>query len=137
MRTAARRIAMRIAVSVWEGRVSPVFDSSRRMLVVDIVDGRAGDRREVELPADSPAERVSHLRGLNVSTLLCGAISRPLAEWLQAAGVEVHPFVAGSVEEVLSGYLSGQLNRADFRMPGCCGRRRRHCGGRGRQGEGR
>ena len=57
--------------------------------------------------------------------LVCGAISRPLAEKALAAGIKVIPFVAGDVEEVIEARLQGELPSSALAMPGCLGRRER------------
>jgi hypothetical protein len=48
--------------------------------------------------------------------------------------VRVLPFIAGDVDEVIQAYITGELNRPRFAMPGCCGRRIRFHGGRGGRG---
>lgn len=114
----------RIAIANWNGRVSPVFDSARSLDVVEIEDGKIVSRHGATFATDDPAAKVSALTGLGVSRLLCGAISRPLAELLGAHGIAVTPFVCGPVEEVLAAFLANRLSDPSLAMPGCCGRRR-------------
>jgi predicted Fe-Mo cluster-binding NifX family protein len=121
---------MKIAIATWNGRVSPVFDVSRQILVLEVSDTQVVNRCEETLD-ESALAKVQRLGELSVKTLLCGAISRPLAEMLAARGIEVIPFVAGGVEDVLTSYLAGQLPSPGFAMPGCCGRQGRFRGGRG------
>ena len=128
---------MRIALSVWQERISPVFDSARCIRLVDLEEREETARSEVELPPGSLPERVNTLIGYGVDTVLCGAISRPFEAMLSAAGVTVVPFLAGEAEDVLDAFRSGAIGDARFRMPGCCGRgpgrgRRRRRGGCGR-----
>jgi predicted Fe-Mo cluster-binding NifX family protein len=121
---------MKLAIATWNGRVSPVFDVSRQVLVLEVSDTQVANRCEETLD-ESTLAKVQRLSELNVNTLLCGAISRPLAEMLAARGIEVIPFLAGGVEDVLASYLAGQLPSPGFAMPGCCGRQGRFRGGRG------
>lgn len=122
---------MKVALPVWNGRVSPVFDAATRMLIVEMGEGGEVARRE-ELIGDTLAPRRAwRLRELGVNVLLCGAISRPLSAMLAGAGITVVPFVTGEVEEVLSAYLTGAIAEPQYLMPGCGGRRMRHRGGRG------
>ena len=122
---------MRIAIPTWDGRISPVFDVARRLLLVD-VDGNAEvGRSEVELEEMRMVARTARLTSLGVQVLVCGAISMPFEAMLTSAGVRVLPQVCGSVDDVLRAYLAGQLAGDAFLMPGCCGRRRRFRGGRG------
>jgi len=131
---------MRVALATWNGRISPVFDVARQVLVVDVEGGREVSRREEVLPGTDPQAQAAKLTALGAEVLICGAISRPMASVLSAAGVRVLPFVAGPVEEVLAAWLSGGLPAPAWSMPGCCGRMRRcrggRSGGRGRGGWG-
>ena len=127
---------MRIALSVWQGRISPVFDTARTLLVLDR-DGTVERERIVTALADEGMYgRVAALRSLEVETLLCGAVSRPLVSLLETAGLKVFPFLTGEVEEILEAFTSGSLDEPQFLLPGCCGhrrgspRRRRRCGHR-------
>ena len=132
---------MRIAMPIWEGRVSPVFDTATVLLVVEH-DGRQEVGRRTETLGGLPAlRRVGRLVELGVQALVCGAISRPLLSMISGRGIQVLPFISGNVEDVLTAYVSGGLGIAKcparFRMPGCCGRRGRFGGGRrGRRGHG-
>ncbi len=124
---------MRTALPIYSGRISPVFDVARRLLVVDADVGTPPVRQEVVFEKEDLSARSSHLLSLGVDVLICGAISRPLEIMLAGAGVNVIPNTCGPVEEVLDAFLSGQLTERSFLMPGCGGGRR--C--RGRHGNGR
>jgi predicted Fe-Mo cluster-binding NifX family protein len=110
---------MRLAIPIWNGRVSPVFDTAAQMLVIEVAQARERDRREEPLAESLPAWRVRRLVELNVEVLICGAISRPLATMLAGAGIRVVPWTAGPVEEILTAYLAGKLPHPQWMMPGC------------------
>ncbi|MBM4043828.1 MAG: dinitrogenase iron-molybdenum cofactor biosynthesis protein [Planctomycetes bacterium] len=116
---------MRVALAVWNGRVSPVFDVARELMVVEVDGGREVSRLRQEIDGAALPQRAARVAELGVDVLVCGAISRPLAAMLAAEGIAVVPFVRGQVEEVLAAYLAGRLPDPRFLMPGCCGRRRR------------
>jgi predicted Fe-Mo cluster-binding NifX family protein len=115
---------MRVAIPISDGRISPVFDAARRLLLVDVENGREVWRTAqlVEEPELGP--RARRVAELGVDVLICGAISRPLEAMLVSAGVEVVPQTCGQAENVLGAFLSGQLTEQAFLMPGSCGRRR-------------
>jgi len=48
---------MKIAIPNWQGRVSPVFDVARDVLLVDVVDGLAQARTAVRMSEDEFAAR--------------------------------------------------------------------------------
>jgi len=126
---------MRIAIPIRDDFVSPAFDFSRRLLLVDIEDGREARRSEIVLLPESTPQRAGRLRDSGVAILICGAISRDLAGWVARGGIEILPYVSGPIDEVLKAYVSGQLADPRFVLPGCwpgsrngfrrCRRRRR------------
>jgi predicted Fe-Mo cluster-binding NifX family protein len=118
---------MNLSVPVCEGRVSPVFDVARRLLVVEIGNGGEVSRREESIPEIHPMLRARHLDALGVNVLICGAISRSLERILVSAGMTVIPNTCGPAEEIVRSFVSGKFTDRSFLMPGCC-RRRRHRG---------
>lgn len=122
---------MILAIANWNGRISPVFDVSRQVEMFTVEDNVATRQKAVDLRTDHPDLRASQLSRLSVDTLICGAISRPLAGMMAAHGIQVISFVAGEVGEVVTAYLAGNLTSPNLTMPGCRGRRGRF-GQRGR-----
>lgn len=109
---------MKIAIPIYNGNVSNVFDFAHRLSVVDIENAKVVKRSEVELKAESLPQRAGSLKNLGVDVLICGAISRALACMVTASGIEVLAFVTGRVDDVLGAYLTGQLAKPQFSMPG-------------------
>jgi len=109
---------MKLAIPVSSGRISTAFDFSRHVVVVEYQDRHEIRRRELILEEELPLSRVRRLEALGVSVLICGAISRSLAERLAGSGIDIIPFVSGPVEEVLAAYFAGDLDSARFLMPG-------------------
>ncbi|MBN2126134.1 MAG: hypothetical protein JW821_17680 [Deltaproteobacteria bacterium] len=102
------------------------MDTASRLLIVEEKNGVESSRLEAYLEEGDLARRCLHIRGLNVNILICGAISRPFARMLGAAGINVIPEISGLAEEVLEAYLQGTLFHGKFLMPGCR-RRRSEC----------
>ena len=125
---------MKAALTVWDGRVSPVFDVSREAVILTIENGTVAARRSENIEAPTAALKIDRLMELGVETLICGAISEPLHRELTARGVRVLGFVAGEIDEVVQAFLAGTLPAPALSMPGCCGRQNRFRGGRGRGG---
>ena len=126
---------MKIAIPVWQGNVSSVFDFAHKLLLVELENGKEKSRQEVSLAEQSCQERAAKLRQLNVDVLICGAISKPLAFMLNSSGIEVLPFVTGSTEQILDAYKTGQLYQPQYALPGywegarrCLRRHRGRCG---------
>jgi len=116
---------MKIAIPHWQGRVSPVFDVSDGLLVIDIKDGRQVRRESIILCRSDPFARAKEVADLGAEVLLCGAVSHVLERALMGAGVEVFSFICGDLEAVLDAFLRGQLDDDRFLMPGSCAKWRR------------
>jgi len=110
---------MKIAIPVWNDCVSNVFDFAHRLLLVEIENNKEVNRSEIPLEVHSLPQRAGQLKSLGVDVLVCGAISRALAYMVTASGIEVLPYVTGSIDDVLQAYLNGQLVQPQFTMPGC------------------
>ena len=125
---------MNIAIPIWDDCVSNAFDFAARLLLVETESDSEVSRSHIRLESQSLSQRVSQLKYLEVDVLVCGAISRTLTGMVKASGIEVLPYVTGSVDDILKAYLTGQLAKPEFSMPGCWsgarkgfGRRRRGC----------
>lgn len=118
---------MRVAIPVFDGRISPVFDAARHLLLVDIADGREVRRTEHLLDEPELGPRARRVAAFGVDVLICGAISRLLETMLLSANVEVISQTSGQAEDVLRAFVSGQLTEDAFLMPGCHAHRRQYC----------
>ncbi len=123
---------MKIAIPVYGDNVSNVFDFAHRLLLVDIENGKVVNRSEVALESQSLPQRAGQLKSFGVDVLVCGAISRVLMHMLTSSGIQVLPYVTGSIDDVLQAYLTGQLVQPQFTMPGYWAGARRGFGGGGR-----
>ena len=122
---------MKAALTVWDGRMSPVFDVSREALILTIVNGAVVARSIESIETPTATLKIDRLIELKVETLVCGAISEPLHHELTTKGVKVIGFVAGEIDDVVESFLAGTLPTPALSMPGCCGRQHRFRGGRG------
>jgi predicted Fe-Mo cluster-binding NifX family protein len=128
---------MQVAMTIWNGRISPVFDVARQILVVEIEEGCEVARRLEALPGTDLRSQAERFGDIAPQVLICGAISEMMVGMLENMGVAVIPFIAGPTEQVLAAWLAGELLASDWSMPGCCGRMRRCRGQRGRGRGGR
>ena len=116
---------MKIAVTIWNDRIAPVFDVARDIRLVDVVERRMIDQKQDVLSGELPVQKALRLVELEVDTLICGAISHPVRSMIVGYGIQVVPFVAGNPEAVIQAWIKGALTEDVFRMPGCR-RRGRH-----------
>jgi predicted Fe-Mo cluster-binding NifX family protein len=110
---------MKLGIPIWEGKVSPVFDTATTLMVLEMEERRERSRSKNLLQDQDFGRRCFRIQGLGVEVLICGAISRQLYDVLTAAGIEVIPWISGQAEHVLKAYMDGTLLTPQFMMPGC------------------
>jgi predicted Fe-Mo cluster-binding NifX family protein len=123
---------MKLALSIFKDRISTVFDAADQLLVLEKCDDGQFKRSNARLHSTGGPARAAQLKEMGISVLICGAISRPHEAAITAAGMMVHPFVRGDVQEIIGAYENGQLHTAAYSLPGCQGRGRGAEHGRGR-----
>lgn len=110
---------MKVAVTIWGNRISPVFDASRRLLIVEIDGGRVTERTHVLFDPEKPSSLTRTLAALEVKVIICGAVSQVPAAIIVAGGIGLIPFITGEVDRILDTYAKGGALVPDFVMPGC------------------
>jgi predicted Fe-Mo cluster-binding NifX family protein len=115
---------MKAAFAYLNKRIAPVFDTAQQIHVVEVESNCIISETQELVAHDLPMQKTLRLAELGVGALICGAISQPLQAMVAAYGIQVIPFVAGDLREVIRAWLSGNLKRDIFAMPGCCGRAR-------------
>ena len=116
---------MKIALTVWEDRISPVFDAATTLMVAEIKDDRIVNRRHVPLQAAGAVRFSEMLKQMGASVLICGAISEGYAGRLVFNGIDLIPFIAGKTERILEAFAGGDPIVPAFSMPGCKQHRQR------------
>ena len=66
---------MKMALTVWGNRISPVFDAAHMLLVVEVENTKIISRRYEPFYPELPTRLALRLAEMNVATLICGAIS--------------------------------------------------------------
>jgi len=113
---------MKVAMTVWGNRISPVFDSAQTILLADIEDGKIVDRRREFLPRMVAPGLARMVAEKGIDTLICGAISERPSQIIKQSGIKLLSFVGGNAENFLEAYAEGGPLEL-FRMPGCCNKR--------------
>ena len=108
----------RVAIPVFQSRVSPVFDSCRRVLLVDLAQNREIRRTEITCQDLSVYDRVKLLNESGVTLVICAGISQSFHDQLVAAEISTIPGIVGQVDEVLAAFRCDRLDNSCFCMPG-------------------
>lgn len=110
---------MKLALSVFKGGISTVFDSAEQLLIVETETADSDKITLQKFVATDPAGRAAELKHRGVDVLICGAISRPMQALIMAQGIIVHPFVRGEVHAIITAYRNNTLGLSVFSLPGC------------------
>jgi predicted Fe-Mo cluster-binding NifX family protein len=110
---------MKLALTAWNNRIAPVFDSAGSLLILEIQNGNCQHREIVSLVGKDLVEKARLLRSLEVAELICGAISIEAESLVRLEGISMYPFVAGELEMVIQAWSQHRLGRKEFLMPGC------------------
>lgn len=118
---------MKIAIPEHQGRVAPVFDACRRILVFSL----GADTEEMVAQEDwsglSAQRRAARLKEMNVDVLLCGGISCWIEDQIHLRGIRLIAWLAGDVPKILEAFKEQTITDPEYAMPGTlmCRRRRR------------
>ncbi|MCB2212286.1 hypothetical protein KQI52_09270 [bacterium] len=107
---------MRIAISEWNEMISPVFDETGTVRLVNL---DTGEIQRLPLSGLAAGARAEVLRTAGVSDLLCGAISPFALKVLTMSGIRVHAWLHGPIDRALQAFTHGDLDDPRFTMPGC------------------
>ncbi len=117
--------SMKIAIPEFQGRVAPVFDTCRRMLVFAQANGEEMPIADQDWSTVSRPDRVYRLKELQIDILLCGAISCGMEDQIHRRGIRLITWLAGEVPIILTAYGAGTVMEPEYAMPGTLGCRKR------------
>ena len=119
---------MKVAITVWGNRISPVFDSAHTLLIAEIENMQIINRYYESFNPEISSRFTEKLEEMNISVLICGAISEVPAAILAESKIEFIPFISGNAFKVLENFALKKPIIPVFLMPGCRG-----CHGQGKK----
>ena len=111
-------IMYRIAIPIFKSRVSPVFDTCTRLLLIDFKDNQVIKRNEFDLDNFSLRERMQVLAKNDVGVIICGGISDVFHAILSNSNIRLISGICGNIDEVIKAHIDGRLDDPCFFMPG-------------------
>lgn len=110
---------MKLALTIWGNRISPVFDSARKLLIVEVKNTKVVKRQYESINFETASGLTQILSDLKINVLICGAISREFSNVIETSAIKLIPFITGNVDAVLESYIKNNRVIAEFFMPGC------------------
>ena len=109
---------MKLAVTVWGNRISPVFDAASTLLVAEITHSKVTGVYYTGFDPESPADLIHTLKKNQVTILVCGAISKTPARLILDQHIHLFSFVTGNVRHFLDSFARTRAVEKNHRMPG-------------------
>ena len=119
---------MKVAMTIWGNRISPVFDSAQTIVLAEIEQGTVVSEKREFLPRLVASRLARMVTETGIDTLVCGAISEHPARIIQQSGIELLSFVGGNADQFLAAYAAGEPLDS-FMMPGCESQRQNYSNG--------
>ncbi|MCK5542506.1 MAG: DUF5320 family protein [Desulfobacterales bacterium] len=122
---------MKIALTIWGNRISPVFDSARKLIIVEVQNNKVVNRQYELLNSEMASDLNETLTNLGINVLICGAISKRFSDMIETSKIKLISFITGQIDVVLEAYIKNKIV-TEFLMPGCkknIFRQRNGCGG--------
>lgn len=109
---------MNIAVTVWGNRVSPVFDSSRNLMITSIEECAVAGREFKPFNPKDPTDFMQTFHQNQIDVLICGAITQTQSSMIEADSIRLISFVTGFADDILASYIENPDQISLFNMPG-------------------
>jgi predicted Fe-Mo cluster-binding NifX family protein len=111
---------MKIAIPIFENRISPRFDFSPEMWVIEVERGKVVGQEKFSTANFNLPQRLEQITSNGIDKLICGGIDGFSRDQLGSRGIDVVQDVTGDADIVFDLFLRGRL-RSGF----CCERRGR------------
>ncbi|WFS62076.1 dinitrogenase iron-molybdenum cofactor biosynthesis protein [Pseudodesulfovibrio thermohalotolerans] len=105
-----------ICLACYQDRLASVCENADGYKLFEIRDDNFYPAGLLSLPSKDPMDRTSAILACGVTIFLCGAIRNRTRHALERAGITVIPWLTGTENQVLEGYLHDGL--AELTMPG-------------------
>jgi predicted Fe-Mo cluster-binding NifX family protein len=112
------RRVVKVAVTVWGNRISPVFDAARTLLVAEVADKKISGHYYTAFDPGSPVDLVNTLKKHQITLLFCGAISQIPADLIADQHIDLICFVTGNARQFLDSFARARTVEPKHRMPG-------------------
>ena len=100
---------MKIAIPIFENRVSPRFDLSPKLWIIREENGEVVHQEKISLEGLTILQRIEKLNSSGISKLICGGIHDFSLNQLVDMGIEVFHNVMGEADTALKNFLKGEL----------------------------
>lgn len=108
---------MYLALAAYENRIASLLETANRFVVIDLPPNDFISKKIVVVMDNTLSNVIQLLHKNNITVLICGAINSCMFWAIEAAGIQVIPWITGDVDDVLEAYKNDTLEKC--MMPGC------------------
>lgn len=109
---------MKIAITIWGNRISPVFDSADTLMIAEIKNSQIVSRIFEAFDPKASTQINSFFNHHKIDAFICGAITNIQSRQIEESGVQLISFITGNADKVLVSYIKKPQRISDFLMPG-------------------
>jgi predicted Fe-Mo cluster-binding NifX family protein len=100
---------MKIAIPIFQTKISPRFDSAQSFLLLQIENDSVMKREELPVIGWSLASKRKELMELDIDILICGGIDLESMQYLSSGGIKVYSWITGEIEDALTRFIDKGL----------------------------
>lgn len=100
---------MKIAIPVFQTKISPRFDSTQDFILLQIEQSNVMKREKLPTKGWPLSAKINQLVDLGVDTLICGGIDLESMQQLKYKGIKVYSWITGEVEDAVTRFLNQGL----------------------------
>ncbi|MGD9201551.1 MAG: hypothetical protein PVI26_08320 [Chitinispirillia bacterium] len=113
---------MKVAIPINNELIAATFDFASQLLIVTYKNKNVLDRIIININGPLPSLRAAQLKKLRINTLVCGAISTPLATMIWHLNINIISGISGRVDIVLKEFLNDSSGLFQYTLPGFTGK---------------
>jgi predicted Fe-Mo cluster-binding NifX family protein len=107
-------VGMKIAIVLFENKVSPRFDLSPKLWIIREENGEVVHQEKISLEGLTIRQRIEKLNSSGITKLICGGIHDFSLNQLMNMGIEVFHNVMGEADTALKTFLKGKLESGSY-----------------------
>jgi len=100
---------MKIAIPVFQTKISPRFDSTQGFILLQIEKRNVMKREELPTKDWPSSAKIKQLVDLGVDTLICGGIDLESMQQLNFNGIKIYSWITGEIEDAITRFLNQGL----------------------------
>lgn len=107
---------MIICIAGYQNRVATLLETATELRVYTLEEGTVVQSGMTAMPTAGACSLPTALKAMGVEVVICGGLSKVVQDGFDAMGVQVIPWVKGTIEEVLQAFIDDRMDQ--MIMPG-------------------